>query len=96
MEDNFMRKCNLKKKIEVRIKKKTALKESNEARKLMRLPLKKGGKSWERWSFQTRASAVLSCLMLFCDWKNEENSYTDYEISFYFFFSLWILLLQSI
>lgn len=48
MEDNFMRKCNLKKKIEVRIKKKTALKESNEAKKLMRLPLKKGGKSWER------------------------------------------------
>lgn len=48
MEDNFMRKCNLKKKIEVRIKKKTALKESNKARKLMRLPLKKGGKSWER------------------------------------------------
>ena len=43
-----MRKCNLKKKIEVRIKKKTALKESNEARKLMRLHLKKGGKSWER------------------------------------------------
>lgn len=96
MEDKFMRKCNLKKKIEVRIKKKTTLKESNKARKLMGLPLKKGGKSWERWSFQIRASAVLSCLMLFCDWKNEENSYTDCEISFYFFFFSWILPLQSI
>ncbi len=41
MEDKFMRKCNLKKKIEVRIKKKTTLKEPNKARKLMGLPLKK-------------------------------------------------------
>jgi hypothetical protein len=48
MEDKFMRKCNLKKKIEVRIKKKTTLKEPNKTRKLMGLPLKKGGKSWER------------------------------------------------
>lgn len=43
-----MRKCNLKKKIEVRIKKRMALKESKEARKRMGQTPKKGGKPWNR------------------------------------------------
>lgn len=43
-----MRKANLRKKIEARIKKKTALKASNEARKRLGKPLKKGGNQWKR------------------------------------------------